>query len=192
MQWNRTDEARSGELHALRKKTMKKHHRNRNSYLWLNALLVQRMNSIHYDKVGSKHQPTVQHSWHTREAAPAVAEKMWDSGFRVKSPAARTVKFSPVPPELVWQPSGLLKRGDNLISTHVNTTARARRKLRDYCARVTSSCSLWPQEWKIFKWLWCPGSCWTAPMAGKHLSPGFPGRSSLLCCCFFSPHILSG
>lgn len=159
-------------------------------YLWLNALLVQRMNSIYYDKVGSKHQPTIQHSWHRQEAAPAAAQKMWDSGFRVKSPAARTVKSSPVPPELVWQPSGLLKRGDNLISTHVNTTARARRKLRDYCACVTSSCSLWPQEWKIFKWLWCPGSCWTAPMAGKHLSPGFPGRSPLL--CFFPQQVNDG
>lgn len=62
-----------------------------------------------------------------------------------------------------------LKRGDNLISTHVNTTARAKRKLRAYCVSVISSCILWPQEWKIFKWLWCPGSCWTALMVGKHL-----------------------
>lgn len=55
-----------------------------------------------------------------------------------------------------------LKRGDNLISTHVNTTAGAKRKLRAYCGAVTSSYILWPQEWKIFKWLWCPGSRWTA------------------------------
>lgn len=64
-----------------------------------------------------------------------------------------------------------LKRGDNLISTHVNAAARVRSGLRAYCVSVTSSCSLWPQEWKIFKWLWCSGSCWTALMVGKHLSP---------------------
>lgn len=64
-----------------------------------------------------------------------------------------------------------LKRGDNLISTHVNTTAGAKRKLWAYCASVISSCILWPQEWKIFKWLWCPGSCWTALMVWKHLRP---------------------
>lgn len=39
-----------------------------------------------------------------------------------------------------------LKRGDNLISTHVNTTAGAKRKLRAYCGAVTSSCILRPQE----------------------------------------------
>lgn len=39
-----------------------------------------------------------------------------------------------------------LKRGDNLISTHVNTTAGAKRKLRAYCGAVTSSYILWPQE----------------------------------------------
>lgn len=39
-----------------------------------------------------------------------------------------------------------LKRGDNLISTHVNTSAGAKRKLRFYCGAVTSSYILWPQE----------------------------------------------
>lgn len=67
-----------------------------------------------------------------------------------------------------------LKRGDNLISTHVNTTTGAKRKLWAYCVSVISSYILWPQEWKIFKWLWCPGSCWTALMVWKHLSPAFP------------------
>lgn len=77
-----------------------------------------------------------------------------------------------------------LKRGDNLISTHVNTAAGAKRKLWAYCASVKSSCILWPQEWKIFKWLWCPGSCWTALMVWKHLSPWC---SSALCLYPFIP-----
>lgn len=37
---------------------------------------------------------------------------------------------------------------------------------------------LWPQEWKIFKWLWCPGSGWTALMAGKHLRAYLPPSCS--------------
>ena len=90
-----------------------------------------------------------------------------------------------------------LKRGDNLISTHVNTAAGAKRKLWAYCVSVISSCILWPQEWKIFKWLWCPGSCWTALMVWKHLSffaahlpwvlvngqKLFVGGNALLVCC---------
>lgn len=70
---------------------------------------------------------------------------------------------------VVWT----LKRGDNLISTHVNTAAGAKGKLWPYCVSVIPSCILWPQEWKIFKWLWCPGSCWTALMVRKHLSSAF-------------------
>lgn len=41
-----------------------------------------------------------------------------------------------------------LKRGDNLISTHVNTAAGAKRKLRAHCGPVTSPASRGPKNEK--------------------------------------------
>lgn len=123
-----------------------------------------------------KNQSTINHSWYThvgsryerqcstsgkgdvRLSFPCKAARCWNHQIfpRATGPCLTAV----------WT----LKRGDNLISTHVNTAAGAKRKLWAYCVSVISSCILWPQEWKIFKWLWCPGSCWTALMVWKHLS----------------------
>lgn len=114
-------------------------------------------------RVGSRHE--MQHStsgkWDMRQSFPCKVARCWNHQVfpRATGPCLTAV----------WT----LKRGDNLISTHVNTTAGAKRKLWAYCVSVISSCILWPQEWKIFKWLWCPGSCWTALMVWKHLSPAF-------------------
>lgn len=106
------------------------------------------------------HQPTKTQSWQKEEPtseAPQAPCEGWDGSLQ-PAEAWSSPCFRAAGPCMtaVWT----LKRGDNLISTHVSTTTGAKRKLRAYCGAVTSSYILWPQEWKTLKWLWCPGSGW--------------------------------